>query len=369
MRAALDAARGGDGAAGGRHRPGGRIRRISRRSPRRCAAVPLRPGLTRAAADAALADAVPDAGAARLPAAESRARRRGGRAARGGSGSIEIVAALPVIGGLGRAGGGALSRAGAGRCPARSSDYVRPSTGPPSAPCSPPARFVSLRACRPLAARRQPGGIYRGGGGISARARRNRRLTCTCLRKNAPWPPAPAAPPGNGRSTTRSPSAAISARRISSRCRRRTSWPTPNRWAKPALPGWSAWPRCRWRTARSAFPPSPIRAAPISPPPRGCSQQDWMLDLERRAIAAFQALGVLMTDTCINYQTIMPAVRGEHMAYGDTGVVDLLQQRARRAVQFRRRTVRAGGRPDRAHAALRLSSGRASPCQPAHRGA
>ena len=50
-------------------------------------------------------------------------------------------------------------------------------------------------------------------------------------------------------------------------------------------------------------------------------QQDWMLDLERRAIAAFQAMGVLMTDTCINYQTIMPALRGEHMAYGDTGVV------------------------------------------------
>ena len=50
-------------------------------------------------------------------------------------------------------------------------------------------------------------------------------------------------------------------------------------------------------------------------------QQDWMLALERRAIAAFESLGVLMTDTCINYQTIMPAVRGEHMAYGDTGVV------------------------------------------------
>jgi predicted aconitase len=50
-------------------------------------------------------------------------------------------------------------------------------------------------------------------------------------------------------------------------------------------------------------------------------QQDWMLALERRAIAAFEALGVLMTNTCINYQTIMPAVRGEHMAYGDTGVV------------------------------------------------
>ena len=50
-------------------------------------------------------------------------------------------------------------------------------------------------------------------------------------------------------------------------------------------------------------------------------QQPWMVDLERRTIAAFEALGVLMTNTCINYQTIMPPVRGEHMAYGDTGVV------------------------------------------------
>src|SRR5580704_2288905 len=49
--------------------------------------------------------------------------------------------------------------------------------------------------------------------------------------------------------------------------------------------------------------------------------QDWMLALERRVITAFEALGVLMTDTCINFQTIMPAVFGEHMAYGDTGVV------------------------------------------------
>jgi predicted aconitase len=50
-------------------------------------------------------------------------------------------------------------------------------------------------------------------------------------------------------------------------------------------------------------------------------QQPWMITLERRAVAAFEALGVLMTDTCINYQTIMPPVRGEHVAYGDTGVV------------------------------------------------
>ena len=70
-------------------------------------------------------------------------------------------------------------------------------------------------------------------------------------------------------------------------------------------------------------------AVPTITDPRGTDlaaaarlkQQDWMVALERRAIAAFQAMDVLMTDTCINYQTIMPAVFGEHMAYGDTGVV------------------------------------------------
>jgi predicted aconitase len=50
-------------------------------------------------------------------------------------------------------------------------------------------------------------------------------------------------------------------------------------------------------------------------------QQPWMLELERRAINAFEALGILMTNTCINYQTIMPPLFGEHVAYGDTGVV------------------------------------------------
>ena len=33
-----------------------------------------------------------------------------------------------------------------------------------------------------------------------------------------------------------------------------------------------------------------------------------MLDLERRAIAAFVKLGVAMTDTCINYQTIQAPI-------------------------------------------------------------
>ena len=50
-------------------------------------------------------------------------------------------------------------------------------------------------------------------------------------------------------------------------------------------------------------------------------QTDAMADIEARAIAAFEALGVLMTNTCINYQTILPPVRGEHLALGDTGVV------------------------------------------------
>ena len=46
-----------------------------------------------------------------------------------------------------------------------------------------------------------------------------------------------------------------------------------------------------------------------------------MLDLERRAIAAFVQLGVSMTDTCINYQTIQAPIYNEHVAFGDTGVV------------------------------------------------
>ncbi len=63
--------------------------------------------------------------------------------------------------------------------------------------------------------------------------------------------------------------------------------------------------------------------------PRGADFQSYQrinhdpayVELERRADRAFRALGVLMTDTCINYQTVMPPVRGEHLAMGDTGVV------------------------------------------------
>ena len=46
-----------------------------------------------------------------------------------------------------------------------------------------------------------------------------------------------------------------------------------------------------------------------------------VLGLERRTIEAFRSLGVLLTDTCINYQTIQAPARAEHVAFGDTGVV------------------------------------------------
>jgi predicted aconitase len=86
----------------------------------------------------------------------------------------------------------------------------------------------------------------------------------------------------------------------------------------------------QWLERMAALPPDQRRLRiPAITDPRGTDfaaahrlkQQPWMLDLERRAIAAFEALGVLMTNTCINYQTIMPPVFGEHVAYGDTGVV------------------------------------------------
>jgi len=56
--------------------------------------------------------------------------------------------------------------------------------------------------------------------------------------------------------------------------------------------------------------------------PKACGwlrQPDHAPERERRIVAAFEAMGVLLTDTCINYQTVMAPVRGEHVAFGDTG--------------------------------------------------
>ena len=54
---------------------------------------------------------------------------------------------------------------------------------------------------------------------------------------------------------------------------------------------------------------------------RRLKQTESMANIEGRLIRAFESLLVLMTNTCINYQTILPPVRGEHLAFGDTGVV------------------------------------------------
>jgi predicted aconitase len=54
---------------------------------------------------------------------------------------------------------------------------------------------------------------------------------------------------------------------------------------------------------------------------RRLGQTQEMAALEMRTITALRAFGVLMTDTCINYQTILAPIRGDHLAYGDTGVV------------------------------------------------
>ncbi|HRY07405.1 MAG TPA: aconitase X catalytic domain-containing protein [Hyphomicrobiaceae bacterium] len=70
-------------------------------------------------------------------------------------------------------------------------------------------------------------------------------------------------------------------------------------------------------------------AIPMITDPRGVDlnyyhplgQSEEMANLDRRTIAACSAMGILMTNTCINYQTIMPPVKGDHVAFGDTGVV------------------------------------------------
>jgi predicted aconitase len=70
-------------------------------------------------------------------------------------------------------------------------------------------------------------------------------------------------------------------------------------------------------------------AVPMLTDPRGVDldyyrplgQTEAMADLDRRTATALGRMGILMTNTCINYQTIMPPAPGEHVAFGDTGVV------------------------------------------------
>jgi predicted aconitase len=54
---------------------------------------------------------------------------------------------------------------------------------------------------------------------------------------------------------------------------------------------------------------------------KGLGHHDWIVTRERRTVVALETLDVLMTNTCVNYQTIMPPLLNDHVAYGDTGVV------------------------------------------------
>lgn len=54
---------------------------------------------------------------------------------------------------------------------------------------------------------------------------------------------------------------------------------------------------------------------------RPLGQTEDMAMIERRFIVACETIGIMMTNTCVNYQTIMPPLLGDHVAYGDTGVV------------------------------------------------
>jgi predicted aconitase len=47
----------------------------------------------------------------------------------------------------------------------------------------------------------------------------------------------------------------------------------------------------------------------------------WVVELEHRAADAMAAMRIMLTNTCINYQSVLPPVKGEHLAFGDTGSV------------------------------------------------
>ncbi|MGH8713906.1 MAG: aconitase X [Casimicrobiaceae bacterium] len=85
-----------------------------------------------------------------------------------------------------------------------------------------------------------------------------------------------------------------------------------------------------WLETLASYAPGERRVCiPTITDPRGTDfskaaflkQALWMLQLEQRTIDAFVKLGVMLTDTCINYQTVQAATRSEHVAFGDTGVV------------------------------------------------
>jgi len=77
-------------------------------------------------------------------------------------------------------------------------------------------------------------------------------------------------------------------------------------------------------------PPAERRVSvPTITDPRGADfkrfaqirQPQDIVALERRAADAMASLSIILTDTCINYQSVLPPLHGEHLAFGDTGSV------------------------------------------------
>ena len=50
-------------------------------------------------------------------------------------------------------------------------------------------------------------------------------------------------------------------------------------------------------------------------------QDDHMIAREKEIMALLRGMGAMLTDTCINYQTVYQPHMGEHVAWGDTGTV------------------------------------------------
>jgi predicted aconitase len=83
----------------------------------------------------------------------------------------------------------------------------------------------------------------------------------------------------------------------------------------------------RWVEDLAAF--GQQARVPATCNPRSVDVQRWevlgqsrqQVDLELRLSRALERLGVMVVDTCINYQTFNPPRFGEHVAWGDTGTV------------------------------------------------
>ncbi len=54
---------------------------------------------------------------------------------------------------------------------------------------------------------------------------------------------------------------------------------------------------------------------------RKLGQEERQVKLERRLSRALKRMGIMLVDSCINYQTVMPPRFREHLAWGDTGAV------------------------------------------------